>query len=70
MAEKQVVRDPSHAGSWYTDSKSQLNAQLEGWLNSVKPPVKGIGSQSASETFDQLPVPSARMIIAPYVIYS
>ncbi|XP_013406636.1 protein MEMO1-like [Lingula anatina] len=31
------VRRASHAGSWYTSSASELNAQLEGWLNQASP---------------------------------
>ena len=70
MAEKQVIREASHAGSWYTSSASQLSSQLEGWLAAVKPPVKCIGPQSEGQMFPGLPVPGARMIIAPYVICS
>ncbi|KAK3678661.1 hypothetical protein LTR37_021461 [Vermiconidia calcicola] len=70
MAEKQVIRDPSHAGSWYTSSKSQLNSQLQGWLDAVQPPVRCIGPQSEGQTVDKLPVPGARMIIAPHAGYS
>ncbi|ROL49688.1 Protein MEMO1 [Anabarilius grahami] len=31
-----VCREASHAGSWYTASGSQLNAQLEGWLSQAQ----------------------------------
>lgn len=67
MAEKQVVREASHAGSWYTSSKSQLSSQLDSWLAAVKPPVECIGPQSRGQSVNELPVPGARMIIAPYV---
>ena len=67
MSSGQVIREASHAGSWYTDSKSQLNSQLDGWLHAVKPPVTCIGPQSEGQTAGEVPVPGARMIIAPYV---
>lgn len=67
MSSGQVVREATHAGSWYTDSKSQLNSQLESWLNAVNPPVTCIGPNSEGHALSDLPVPGARMIIAPYV---
>lgn len=68
MAEKQVIREASHAGSWYTSSKSQLNSQLQGWLDDVKTPLECIGPQSEGQTVTELPVPSARIIIGPYAM--
>ncbi|GAM87227.1 hypothetical protein ANO11243_052490 [Dothideomycetidae sp. 11243] len=35
------VRQASHAGSWYTASRSQLSSELDGWLADVKTPVQG-----------------------------
>jgi hypothetical protein len=67
MSKGQLIRDASHAGSWYSSSKSQLNSQLEGWLSAVDPPVSCIGPKSDGEQQQKLPVPGARMIIAPYV---
>ena len=67
MSSKEIVRDPSHAGSWYTASKLQLNSQLEGWLNEVKKPVKCSGPQSEGQTIADLPMDGGRVIIAPYV---
>lgn len=64
------VREASHAGSWYSSSKSQLSSQLDGWLEKVPTPVKCIGPQSSGETVDSLPVPGARVIIAPHAGYS
>lgn len=61
----QIVRDPSHAGSWYSSSKSQLSSQLDGWLDAVQPPVTCIGPQSEGETVSEMPVKGARVIIAP-----
>uniref|UniRef100_A0A336MPY0 CSON004527 protein n=1 Tax=Culicoides sonorensis TaxID=179676 RepID=A0A336MPY0_CULSO len=30
------MRSASHAGSWYTDSRSELDGQLTGWLNDAE----------------------------------
>lgn len=65
MSSKQIIRNPSHAGSWYTSSKSQLNSQLDGWLDDVKTPVTCIGPRTEGQQVDQLPVPGARIIIGP-----
>lgn len=51
-------RHASHAGSWYSDSGRTLTRQLDGWLGQVPDTVDNVGS---------LPVPGARVIIAPYV---
>lgn len=59
------IREPSHAGSWYSSSKSQLSTQLDGWLSKVDPPVQPIGQISSQESLTTLPVPNARVIIAP-----
>lgn len=59
------VREASHAGSWYSSSKSQLSSQLDGWLADVKAPLKCIGPHTSSQTVDGLPAPGARVIIAP-----
>nr|POE86982.1 protein memo1 [Quercus suber] len=67
MAKQEITREASHAGSWYTASRSQLNSQLEGWLAAVKTPIQCIGPESEGEKLDELPEPGARMIIAPYV---
>jgi hypothetical protein len=65
MSNRQIIRDPSHAGSWYTSSKSQLNSQLDGWLDDVKTPLKCIGPQTEGQEVKDLPVPGARIIIGP-----
>jgi hypothetical protein len=65
MSSKQIVRDPSHAGSWYTSSKSQLNSQLDGWLDAVETPITCIGPHTEGQQVDQLPVSGARIIIGP-----
>ncbi|KAH0341519.1 UPF0103-domain-containing protein, partial [Aureobasidium melanogenum] len=64
------TRDPSHAGSWYSSSKSQLSSQLDGWLSKVDPPITPIGQVSSQESLSTLPVPGARVIIAPHAGYS
>lgn len=69
MASKQLTREASHAGSWYTANKSQLSSQLDSWLADVKTPVEFIGPQSQGEQASELPVPGARVIIAPYVVF-
>ena len=60
------VREASHAGSWYTDSKSQLSQQLDGWLNAVPPSTTPIGTVSAQNGDVSIPSQGARAIIAPY----
>lgn len=69
MTDKSIVRDASHAGSWYTSSKAQLDAQLDGWLEAVQAPVQCIGPHTEGTTANRLPMPGARVIIAPYVIF-
>ncbi|OJJ46946.1 hypothetical protein ASPZODRAFT_15635 [Penicilliopsis zonata CBS 506.65] len=54
-------REASHAGSWYSDSPRTLSRQLDAWLAQVPSEVEGIG---------QLPVPGARVIIAPHAGYA
>ncbi len=69
MAAKPIIRDATHAGSWYSSSQSQLSQQLDSWLEAVQSPAQCIGPLSEGETIDQLPIPNARAIIAPYVIH-
>lgn len=40
MSNRVVCREASHAGSWYSASGSQLNAQLEGWLSKAESTIK------------------------------
>ncbi|KAK0271504.1 hypothetical protein LTR35_013215 [Friedmanniomyces endolithicus] len=70
MASKEVIREATHADSWYSASKSQLNSQLDGWLAAVKTPVKCIGPRTEGQSTAELPVPGARVIIAPHAGYS
>ena len=65
MSDKQLVREASHAGSWYSSSKRQLDSQLQEWLDDVKTPIECIGPQSEGQAVTALPVPSARIIIGP-----
>ncbi|KAF2653547.1 UPF0103-domain-containing protein [Lophiostoma macrostomum CBS 122681] len=64
------VREASHAGSWYTDSKSQLSQQLDGWLNAVPSSTTPIGTESAQNGDVSIPSQGARAIIAPHAGYS
>ncbi|KAK4452131.1 MEMO1 family [Podospora aff. communis PSN243] len=54
------TREASHAGSWYEDDPSELSQQLDEFLTRVP------------ETLDNrsLPIPGARVIIAPHAGYS
>ncbi|EFR04477.1 MEMO1 protein [Nannizzia gypsea CBS 118893] len=56
-----TVRRPTHAGSWYSDNRATLQAQLDQWLDLVPGELEGLG---------KLPVPGARVIIAPHAGYS
>jgi len=52
------TREASHAGSWYTDDPTALSKELDGYLAKV-----------ADKIHDsELPIPGARIIIAPYVL--
>ena len=50
-------RAASHSGSWYSDDPRGLTRQLDQWLSQVPESIEGLGS---------LPVPGARIVIAPY----
>ncbi|OJD16985.1 AmmeMemoRadiSam system protein B [Emergomyces pasteurianus Ep9510] len=54
-------REATHAGSWYSDHEPTLSNQLETWLARVPNQLPGVG---------QLPVPGARIIIAPHAGYA
>uniref|UniRef100_A0A8C0GMD0 Protein MEMO1 n=1 Tax=Chelonoidis abingdonii TaxID=106734 RepID=A0A8C0GMD0_CHEAB len=54
MSNRVLCREASHAGSWYTASGPQLNAQLEGWLSQVqstKRPARAIIAPHAGYTY-------------------
>lgn len=54
------TREASHAGSWYEDDADELSTQLDEFLARVP---STLGEQS-------LPIPGARVIIAPHAGYS
>lgn len=49
------TREASHAGSWYEDDGDELSSQLDNFLGQVP----------ATLDDKSLPVPGARVIIAP-----
>ncbi|KAL4783132.1 MEMO1 family [Aspergillus varians] len=53
-------RAATHSGSWYSDDRRALTYQLDQWLAQVPDTIEGLGS---------LPVPGARIIIAPHAGY-
>ncbi|TGZ83916.1 UPF0103-domain-containing protein [Ascodesmis nigricans] len=55
-----TTRAATHANSWYSGVRDTLNSQLDSWLEAV------------GDNIDQvpLPVPTARIIIAPHAGYS
>ncbi|KAG0049915.1 hypothetical protein BGZ83_005261 [Gryganskiella cystojenkinii] len=55
------AREASHAGSWYSSNKKELNSQLTGWL-----------AKAGTETTqgDALPIQGLRAVIAPHAGYS
>ncbi|KAJ3041079.1 hypothetical protein HDV00_009979 [Rhizophlyctis rosea] len=55
-----VIRQASHAGSWYQKDGKKLSAQLEDWLDTV-PDTPETGSAASAP----LPITSVRAIIAP-----
>ncbi|KAB5584979.1 MEMO1 family [Coniochaeta sp. 2T2.1] len=52
-------REASHAGSWYVGNPDRLSAQLDDYLDQVPNAIDGV----------DLPVPGARVIIAPHAGY-
>jgi MEMO1 family protein len=52
---QQGTREADHAGSWYVADAKQLSSQLDGWLADVPDKINE----------SDLPVPKARVIIAP-----
>ncbi len=49
------TREASHAGSWYEDDPEELSAQLDEFLGRVP----------ATLDDSSLPIPGARVVIAP-----
>ncbi|KAJ5232259.1 UPF0103/Mediator of ErbB2-driven cell motility (Memo-related) [Penicillium chermesinum] len=54
-------RTALHAGSWYSNSAKTLTGQLDEWLGQVP---------ETMDHIDSLPVPGARIIIAPHAGFS
>lgn len=65
MSRERIVREATHAGSWYTANGKQLSRQLDGWLDAVDTPLECIGPLSQGQTIEELPVAGARVIIGP-----
>lgn len=63
-------RPASHAGSWYTASPTKLSAELDEWLAMVgnTPQKDKNGEVEDMLKGITLPIPRARLIIAPYVL--
>ncbi|KAJ1721807.1 hypothetical protein LPJ53_003720 [Coemansia erecta] len=63
-----TIREATHAGSWYTDNPTELDRELQRWLNSVPGTVAEIEPSGQQTT---VPVPGAvRAIIGPHAGYS
>jgi predicted class III extradiol MEMO1 family dioxygenase len=65
-----TARVASHAGTWYSAAPKELSAELDVWLKEVGTNVKELDvgtGESAKEglRWDTLPIPGARVIIAP-----
>ncbi|KAJ3275560.1 hypothetical protein HK104_003868 [Borealophlyctis nickersoniae] len=56
-----IVRDASHAGSWYTKAGPRLSTELDNWLKSV-PTTPEEGSLASAP----IPMRNVRAVIAPY----
>lgn len=62
------TRRASHAGSWYSASRSELSSQLAEWFAQVPeraPSIRAAGNDSGAAA---LPVKGARVIIGPSVL--
>ncbi|ORX98426.1 MEMO1 family [Clohesyomyces aquaticus] len=65
-----ATRPATHAGSWYSASKSELSRQLDGWLSDVPASTTPIGTVSSQQGSVAIPHKGARAIIAPHAGYS
>ncbi|KAJ2740820.1 hypothetical protein GGI20_005599 [Coemansia sp. BCRC 34301] len=61
-----TVRKASHAGSWYTDDREQLDSELESWLEVVPAAVSAVAATAAGENMSPLPASGVRAIIGPH----
>ena len=57
-----MERKASHAGSWYTRNKEQLDSELDQWLSLVPDSFEGVVDGADG---GKLPIPRARIVIAP-----
>ena len=72
-----AIRRATHAGSWYEDEQARLDAQLQGWLDSVdgsavpSPPASvvdvGLPGWSTSSDTLAMPVTGCKAVISPCV---
>ncbi|KAJ2204909.1 hypothetical protein IW143_005436, partial [Coemansia sp. RSA 520] len=62
-----TVRQATHAGSWYTDDREQLDYELQQWLDNVPEQVTEV-----IPVGDSCPVPvkGIRAIIGPHAGFS
>ncbi|KAJ4286438.1 hypothetical protein N0V90_013138 [Kalmusia sp. IMI 367209] len=65
-----IVRQASHAGSWYIDDGATLSQQLDKWLSEVPSSTTPIGTTSSKQGDVIIPTQNARAIIAPHAGYS
>jgi predicted class III extradiol MEMO1 family dioxygenase len=65
-----TTRSASHAGTWYSARSKVLSGELDQWLSEVGDSVKPVDvttgeRRDAGEGWTTLPIPGARIIIAP-----
>ncbi|PWY99392.1 UPF0103-domain-containing protein [Testicularia cyperi] len=71
-----VIREASHAGSWYTADGSELSTSLSGWLKKVDAtalplPLSACNTDASSSSDAlNLPIKGCRAIIGPHAGYS
>jgi MEMO1 family protein len=65
-----TTRVASHAGSWYSAAPKELSATLDEWLEEIGSHVKEVDVEIGDSArqcleWNTLPIPGARVIIAP-----
>jgi len=68
MSEQEVIREATHAGTWYTSDGPKLYAELSNWLNAVTP--ENIQPEVYGEGEFIPPIKGSKAIIAPHAGYS